>query len=191
MTDAGAGMLRSLTGAVRLAARDPAGIGLLDSSPEGTRRSFVAAVLVAPAYALMAYLRLSDAPAAISPLATGVVEAIAYTISWTAYPVLMITFCRLLQRQREYSLLVTAGNWANALQAALFALVALVGEGGLLSTGLFSLLSLAATVWALLYQAYVVRTTLRVTGLMATGLVVLDVVVGMLVNAVARAIEGG
>ena len=77
----------SVYGAYRLARLDPNGLRFFDASPAGARRSFYAAAIVAPFYALM--LAVGAPEPASDTLRFSLVEGIAYVLSWVAYPVIV------------------------------------------------------------------------------------------------------
>lgn len=178
-----------LTAAWRLATRDPGGLALLDTSPRGFWHSFQVAVLVFPIYALVIAGRLSDMDSSADWEAVLLAEVIAYVIYWTAMPVLIEPIARWLDRGHVYVRFVVAMNWANAIQLALFALVAVLGFIGL-PRGLVAFAGLVVTIWVIAYQWFVARAALDITARRAAGIVVLDVVLGLVVNSLTRHIEG-
>jgi hypothetical protein len=68
-------VLRSIYGAYRLAWLDRSGMSQLNLSVEGFWRSFFAAILVAPGYALLVAQDLMIHPEELSPIWAFVVEA--------------------------------------------------------------------------------------------------------------------
>src|SRR5690606_8518675 len=76
----------SMRGAVRLALRDPAGLAFFDTSIAGFWRSFMAAVLALPAYALLLAARDESAGPPLDDPGVLLVEGIAYVIGWFAFP---------------------------------------------------------------------------------------------------------
>src|SRR3712207_2049243 len=106
----------SLYGAYRLALLDKSGLQYFDSTAEGALRSFYAAVLVLPAYAILMVLRQWDQLGDLSLLRFLAVEAIAYVISWTAYPLLMYHLSGLLDRADHFFAFLCAYNWSSVIQ---------------------------------------------------------------------------
>jgi hypothetical protein len=177
-------LVASLYGTYRLARFDPQGLGFFDSSPAGARRSFFAAAIVAPFYALM----LAAGPAGggdVDPVRFGIVEGIAYVLSWVAYPVLVEWLTRVLGRRERFEAYLAAYNWSMVLQnAVVFPITMLVGLGVLpLQVG--QLLWFGVFLLVLLYVGFIVRAALEVTPVTAAGLVLLDVLLSALIDGVA------
>ena len=80
-------VLHSLYGAWRLAMLDVSGMRHFNLSVEGFWRSFFAAVIVAPGYALLVVQRTLDRPEGYALGSTVVVESIAYVVAWAAFPI--------------------------------------------------------------------------------------------------------
>lgn len=168
---------RSVQAALLLARGDPRGMALLDLSVEGFWRSFAAAVIVAPAYilVLLDQYRLLGWPE--HPWPTAVAETASYLLGWVAFPLAAILLTRLLGLSARYVPLIVANNWSTVVQVALYTAVVLVGmilPAQLRTTALF-----AATLAVLTYQWFVIRTALATTGVIALGLVVIDVLLSI------------
>jgi hypothetical protein len=71
---------RGIAGALRLARLDPNAIHDFDDSIEGFWKSFQAAVIAAPLFALLILLRTAEHPLSPDPLRAVVIEAIGYVI---------------------------------------------------------------------------------------------------------------
>jgi hypothetical protein len=85
---AGAEIVRAIFGAYRLAHFDATGLAYFNNTVEGFWRSFIAAVLAAPAAAILVMINWSLAAEAGYPLTHGVlhsalVEGLTYVIAWT------------------------------------------------------------------------------------------------------------
>ena len=118
----------SVYGAYRLARLDPNGLRFFDASPAGARRSFYAAAIVAPFYALM--LAVGAPEPASDTLRFSLVEGIAYVLSWVAYPVIVEWLTRLLGCRERFESYLAAYNWSVVLQnAAVFPVAMLTGLG--------------------------------------------------------------
>jgi len=86
---------QSLAGVLRLARGDRAGLLELDRSLEGFWHSFRAAVVAYPLYVILTLLQVSEAKwAASGALRILAVETIAYTIGWTAFPLVILPVTR-------------------------------------------------------------------------------------------------
>ena len=164
--------LSSVYGVYRLARLDRSGLAYLDATPRGAARSFQAAVLVLPFFALVEALRLPDMAPTASLWRVLTIEAIAYVIAWTAFPVAMITLSRAIGRWHRYCAFLSAYNWSSIIQMALYFPIIVLMEVGVLRGDAGVVLSLVAVGLVLAYEWFIIRTSLEVDGWMA-GLLVL------------------
>ncbi|MEE9195696.1 MAG: hypothetical protein V3U44_07625 [Alphaproteobacteria bacterium] len=154
-----------------------------DTSVPGFWRSFYAAVVVAPVYVLLMVFYAILHPVDAGPVRWVVVEAIAYVIEWTAFPLAMVTIARWLSRSDNYIRYIVAHNWANVLGVALFLPVAAITAINPALVGLMYMAMIAVFV----YQWYVARTALVITGGEAGVLMVFNLVLSLFINVVASA----
>ena len=180
---------RSLNGAWLLARRDRSGMEWLDLSIEGFFRSFFAAVLVAPLYAWLVVERYQSQGVLTPDIGAVVIgESLSYVLGWIAFPVAAAPITHFLGLGGRYVPLVVASNWAAVLQVVLFVLVMLVS--GLFPDGLQGPLMLVATLVALVYEWFVIRTALETTIGIAIGLVVIDILLSSIMSIGTTALIG-
>ena len=177
-------VITSLYGAWRLAHLDRGGLAFFDSSPSGVRRSFFAAALVAPFFALMLTAGAPEAGRAHS-IRYAVVEAIAYVVTWTAYPVLIEWLSRFLGCRERFERYLVAYNWSMVLQNAAVLPIGILAGLGVLPHELAQLMWLIVFVLVLAYLSFVARAGLEVSAVTAAGLVVVDVLLSALIDGVA------
>lgn len=183
-------VVRSLYGAWRLACRDPLGLQLFDTSVEGFWRSFYAALVALPAYAVMVGFRVADEVGTADPMRLFAIETIAYVIGWTAFPLVAFYLTQILNRANYYPAYIVTYNWANVLQVALYMPVTVLAGSGIVSTGIGVTLGLIATGAIVVYQYYIARTVLDIEPLPAVGMVVTDLVLGLMLNGTVEFLEG-
>jgi len=179
-------ILRALYGAYRLARFDAAGLTFLDATPGGFWKSFFAAVLVAPLYAVLLAVRLRADLPDVTVARFLAIESIAYVIGWVLFPLVMAAVARLIDRERHYIRYIVAYNWASVWQNAIYLPVAILAVAGTLTGGAGGLLALGALVVVLVYAWFVARTALDIPGPLAVPLVALDVVLGVMLNGFAE-----
>jgi hypothetical protein len=172
-------VIRSLYGAYRLAWLDRSGMGHFNLSVEGFWRSFFAAVLVAPGYALLVAQELLARPETVSLPWAVLVEAVAYVVGWAAFPLVAIVLTQLLDLSRNYAALIIAANWAAVMQIAVFLAAVAVG---LVLPPLGGLAAMLATGAILFYQWFVIRTALDTTGGIAVAVLLVDLLLTGAVN---------
>ena len=176
-------VLRSLYGAWRLARADVSGMRHFNLSVEGFWRSFFAAIIVAPGYALLVAHRTLDRQEGYDLGSTAVIESIAYLAAWAAFPLVALVLTQLLGLGRHYVELIVAVNWAAVLQIAAF--LAAVALSLFLPEGLGALLLAIVTGALMLYQWFVMRSALQTTGGVALSLVLVDLLLSTVINLTA------
>ncbi len=176
-----------MTGAIRLAQMDRAGLEFFDRSQVGFWRSFYAASLVLPIYVLTMLL-IGRAP---DDASAWMIEALGYTIGWLAYPCLMITLADLLDRRARYFDYMVPYIWASVPQNGLLFLVSLVNASGVLPPDLGKLLSLAAFFSILAYKWYIANVGLEISSRSALGLVVVDVSLDLIIQLMMELTQPG
>jgi hypothetical protein len=174
-------VLRGLYGAYRLAWFDPSGMTNFNLTVEGFWRSFFAAVLVAPAYAILIAMQLSAETDELNLALVLLTEGIGYVLAWSAFPLIAIVLTRLLGLDRNYVALIVAVNWSAVLQTGAFLAVLLLGL--IAPEGLGTLIVTLTTLAILIYQWFVIRTALDTTGGIALMLLLVDLVVTTMINA--------
>ena len=174
---------RATYGAWRLALLDADGLRYFDDTIGAYWQSFQAAVILAPAYAILVALRLSANPTEAGVMQVFLVEVIAYVINWTALPLVMIYVCDKMGRYDRYLRFVVAHNWSAVIQMAVF-LAAMMLARGVLGSGLGAMLNFTAVIAILAYQWFVARTALGIDGLPAAAIVGLDLVISIVLNSV-------
>ncbi len=175
-------VIRSIYGAWRLALLDPSGLNWFDVSIEGFWRSFFAAAIVAPFYALALVLNSEAAIAAAGVGALILVKGAAYILSFIAFPVVMIFLCRLLSLT-NYVPYIVAVNWSAVIQMAAFLPFVLLGASGAVSAGVAGSLLIAVSMAVLFYAWFITTVALRVSGVTAVALVLVDLLLGIVIDA--------
>ena len=185
----------ALFGVWRLAHLDPRGLAFFDLSESGARRSFSAAALMAPLYGLTLFVafhrRGTDAEAvraAVDPLRYTIVEAIAYSMSWTAYPVILEWLSRRLGCRARFVAYLTIYNWSMVLQNSVVLLFSLLVLSRIVPADAAQLLWMVLFGFVLAFLWFLARIGLAVSALNAAGLVMLDVLTSALIDNVASAL---
>jgi branched-subunit amino acid transport protein AzlD len=97
----------------------------------------------------------------------------------------MITVTRWIDRAHRFFDFMVPYNWSQLPQSALFVLVGLEAESGVLGTQLAQVIDLAAAIAVLVYEWFIARVSLETTASAAAFVVLVDLVLGALVNHVA------
>lgn len=175
----------ALYGAYRLARLDKGGVAYFDISVPGFWKSFFAAVIVAPFYGLLLYQRYAAGLEGSQPLRYVAVEAIAYVILWVAFPLVMASMARILDRERQYMGYIIVYNWAQILENAVHLPLTYLGATEIAPTDMVNALQLIVLTVLLAYTGFITVTVLEVTVMTAVGVVFLDFVMSVFINAIA------
>lgn len=159
----------SIRGAVRLLFGDAGGMEAFDDSLERFWRSFWAAAYAAPLVVVLIFALQAGTP----PKSWGryfVINGIVYVMVWFLWPLIMVGVARWLGREGRYFRYIQAYNWAQLvslgvkLGVLVMAQAMFQGRGGVL-------LLFFVTVLMLVYEWFVARTALDVSGRIAAALV--------------------
>jgi hypothetical protein len=164
-----AGELRdSLWGAWRLANLDVSGMRWFNLSTDGFFRSFFAALLIAPAYFLVAWVASQPVDPGTPPRSIAA-DVLSYPLLWLVIPVLLAATAKPLGFSRQYAAGVIALNWAQVvIMAVVLPITLLALTGGLGPFG--ALLYISAYAASLFYTWFVLRTALETTAGIAAAL---------------------
>ncbi len=172
----------SVYGAWRLLCFDPDGMRWFDLSTGAFWRSFFAAVLVAPAYAVMMVFDIAIRPETVEISRLAVVETLAYLIDWAAFPIVAIGLTRLLRLTQGYVPLIVAGNWSAVPMIAIYFPPVVLEGSGLAPLGIGGPLVLAATIFVIVYQWFVARCALQTTAGTAAAVVLVQILVSLFIR---------
>ncbi len=182
-------MATSLYGAYRLARADKSGLNYFDASIDGFWRSFFAAVVIAPLFALFLIIRYSFGEFEASPFRYLMVESISYVIAWVAFPLLMFYIAQAIEREEQYIRYIVAYNWASVWQNFVYIPLAVMAELGLMPSG-GGIVGLALLGLLMLYTWFITKTALNITTLLATVLVGIDLIFSIFINSVSQGMLG-
>ncbi len=168
-----------LFGAYRLALMDVKGAAFFSNDDRAFWASFLAAGLVLPFYGVILAVKYNSYSELGSPLRFVSVELIAYVIAWVAFPLLMVRVVQILDRKDKYFGFICAYNWASVLQNIVYLPViffVLIGVESAAIVGFFILMCL------LLYTWFIAKTLLDIDGIVAIGLVFLDLLISLILT---------
>jgi hypothetical protein len=179
-------IIRSLYGALHLARGDTSGMAFFNATEQGFWRSFTAALLIAPLFALLLTIRYHVNEAGVSLLRFTAIETIAYVVSWVAFPLLLFHLTDILGTGHRFVRYIVAYNWASVLQNLLYLPFALLVEAHLVQGAGSTFFGIILLGLVLLYTWFVTRTALEVTNLLAAGLVMIDLVLSIFINTITQ-----
>lgn len=183
MIASGAEVRAAMDGIIRLWRGDITAFAAFDRSLEGFWRSFTAAALGAPIHALLLFISKGEST---GPLATGrdaMVEAIAYVVTWTAFPLLMTRIAQRLGREDRFFDYMVPYNWGALAQLVVFTLAAFLRL--VLPGFLGAVLMLVAIAAVLHLQWFIAREGLGISGRHAFLIVLADLSLSFMIGGVA------
>ena len=177
-------VVRSTFAAYRLALFDTRGLTLFDGSREAAIRSFWVAAFLSPIWViatLVLWQSLSEQPDVFRMVA---VKTIFYVISWTAFPVLVALIAFAVYQAHRFPLFLAVYNWSHMIQAAILLPLTLLHLVGILPDMLVNPMYLGFVCFVVAYEAFIIRTTLKIGWGEAIGLGVLDVALAFMLQSI-------
>jgi hypothetical protein len=178
----------AIYGTWRFATLDRAAAQFFDNTRDAFWKSFNAAWLALPAYALLVLLSFTQHPVDAGAFRILSVEVISYAIGWVLFPLIMVTFTDTMKCDRNYFRFITAWNWSIVLQAYFFLGISAFSASGTVPDSLGGLVSLVATLAIFFYQGFIAKTTLDVTTPVAFLVVVIDLTIAIALSLVSRSL---
>lgn len=173
----------ALYGAWLLFKLDRRGLEFFEDSVPAFWRSFFAAVIVLPGFAILQWVDGADSEMSAGPLSILLVELIAYVVIWAGFPLALHHLCQGIGRETRFVRTVIALNWSVVIQIALTLPVHLIAASGILGSGLSTLAIVAVILVTLFYEGFVAHTALEVSPPMAALVVAIDVAISLAVQA--------
>jgi hypothetical protein len=171
-------LMQALYGTWRFAFLDRGAMRFFDISHHGVWRSFWAAPICYPGFVILLLLRLdADTIARAGFIDILTIETIGYVIAWTAFPLLVLGFCRWLGREEQGFEFIVAYNWSQVLQTVLLLIVAFAVDN-MLPDSLGPDLNLLAYFAVLAYEWFIALVAIGAGGWVAAAVVLIDVVLG-------------
>ncbi|UFN50534.1 hypothetical protein LPC08_07930 [Roseomonas sp. OT10] len=177
-------VVAGLHGAFLLARGQVRGLAFMQLSPEGTVRSFWAALICLPAFL---GLRLLGEAGESTPdsLQAVLAELLGYVITWAGFALASLGMAVRLGRAALWPRFIAAWNWANVVQYLVLS-VLLLFSGEILGP----VAGLLAVGYALWLEGFVTRTALQIGWGTAAGFVAFDLAISLLVTGVVQSISG-
>lgn len=173
---------RSIFGAWLFARFNANGITFFDNTVEAFWRSFWAAAIVLPAYAILLMLRYSGATIGVGAGTAIYVNSIAYVINWMAFPFAMFYIAPMFNRDQWYCRFIVAYNWSAVVQTTLMLIVSLSVASGFFPPALGFWATAIALIYIAVYKAFIAHVALQATWAGAAGIVFLEISLGLMLE---------
>lgn len=179
----------ALAAIMRLARGDAAALQAFDVARAGMIRSFYAALVAAPFYAILVVTRLDGTEGIELSPRNLIIETIAYVMGWTAFPLAAYYMIRALDRLDRFDLFITAYNWSNLALTLVYVPIAVIVGNDLLPGIIGSTLGIATMLAMIYFQWFIARAALGIAPLPAAGIIALDVALALTINGWAMALQ--
>ncbi|MDF1719508.1 MAG: hypothetical protein P1U65_02425 [Minwuia sp.] len=169
----------ALQATYRIALRDRAGAWILDDSVVGFLKSFFAAIIIAPLYALVVMIRSYLDQPPDDMVGVMAIEGVAYLVGWLVWPVLSFEIARFFSVRAAWRRYVVAYNWSHVwimlLQLPLLAL----SQSGIVGSQAGSFAMIVTVLLVVVYRFLLARDVLGIDRYAAMGVSFLDLVVSV------------
>jgi hypothetical protein len=178
-----------LAGAFLLGRGRPEGLALMENTPEGAWRSFVAAFVCLPAFLAVRFFAWASLGAPAGGLGRAMTaEVIGYTVAWVGFALVSLPLVTQWGQAARWPRFIAAWNWTNVVQYIV--LLALAVPGALGAPGPVSdVLTLFGLGYAIWLEWFVAREALGVDRARAALLVVLDLMLGLFLGGLIHTLS--
>ncbi|MFY8095978.1 MAG: hypothetical protein ACOVN0_21080 [Niveispirillum sp.] len=170
--------MSALVGALRLAALDARGITLIDASPAAAWRSLL---LIVPLLLASAVADIATLPEGVAPIPYLLLAAAVSAVQMTGYLLAVSRILEATGRDDRFALFVSTYVWCSVVSstAGLAALTVALNASEPVANGI----GLGLVLWSLYYSWFAVRTALACPGAVAAGLVALEILTLLAMDA--------
>ncbi|MZR29362.1 hypothetical protein [Sneathiella litorea] len=176
-------IVNSLYGAYLFARRDPNALSHFNISMEGFYRSFLAMILAIPLFAIensIDYRKISTDTAIVPFL---LLLCLALLVSWGTYLLIMAVLARYMGFSNHYSVFVIVYNWMQFAIILLWLPISIIATG-VLPESFSSTMTLFFIAATYIFLWYVLKVTLNLSGMTATGFAFLEFLIVILIQGI-------
>jgi hypothetical protein len=179
----------AVLGLLRLARFDSGFAGFFDLSARGARRSFGLALPLLPIVLLLMHLN-ARWPEGTDMTRVVAAELIGYVLMWTCFPLLLFGFARVIEREGRIYGAIAVYNWLSVLSIGLQLPIAVAAYLGL-SAGWAGAMSDIALIFVIACEFFAFRRLLEIRIEMTIALVVVDFILGQIVQTLIYGLAHG
>jgi hypothetical protein len=180
---------KSALGAVmRLSVFDRSGASGLQGGMEACARSFWACVLALPAFYIPLGFELSAGPGVKHLVPALIARSLAYVIGCAAFPLALLPLLGWLDQAGRWPKLIFGYNWLSLLQNCAVLVLVLLDHAGLFGGNALSVY-VAFYILCLAAEGFMFALVLEMGVLLPIGLVLIDLIIGELIDGVARTVQ--
>ena len=179
-------IVNSLFGSLRLACGDKNGMNYFNTSHLGFWRSFTAAIIVAPIFALLLSVRYAVSSNDVNLFRFVLIYAIAYIIGWVAFPIIINYVTDVLGHGKKFVRYIIIYNWASVLQNFIYLPFAILVEAQLIHGTAASIIGLCLLSLVFLYTTFITKTALEVSNGIAAAIIVFDLILSVIISATTQ-----
>ena len=174
---------QAISGVVLLARFNPQGLTHFDNNVKAFWRSYWSAIFALPLYIALVLMRTPDSVILVGYLSTVIIYGTSYVLGWFTMPFAMYYVCRVINREDRFYQYFVAYNWATLIQIGFMVLITIGIQSGIFPKGSSGTFTFIAISIILLYQGYIARTALMISGFGAFGVIFLDLTIGLMIES--------
>ena len=174
-----------IMGAFRLTKLDFKGFEYFGNSKRHFWFSFVGAILIAPlflTYLATLYMNTNIENGLSNYL---IVQSLSYSIAWLTFPLVMLHLGPFLKCEGQLIQYLVACNWVSVIQNGVYLPIIILGIMKVIPEPMLSVFGLTALLWILGVSLFVTYKALNLPLTTAAGIVVLDLLLGVFIEALA------
>ncbi len=161
---------------------EPGGLSYFEKTYSGFVRSFFPALVLAPFQAIHVAALYRAATPTPDLTVTIIVEVLAYIVSWTLFPFVMLYVARALGKDRAYFTYMVPYNWLQLMMGLIIWPLTLLVDARILGSEGAEFFNFVLLGMLLFYGTYLARTALEIATSLAFGIVAMDIVLSLISN---------
>ena len=172
-------------GAFQLTKLDLKGFEYFGNSKKQFWFSFVGAILIAPlflTYLVTLYMNTNIENGFSNYL---IVQSLSYSIAWLTFPLVILHLGPFLKCEGQLIQYLVACNWVSVIQNGVYLPIIILGIMKVFPEPMLSVFGLTALLWILGVSLFVTYKALNLPLTTAAGIVVLDLLLGVFIEALA------
>jgi len=173
---------QSISAAFLLARFNPQGLAHFENNVAAFWRSYWSAIFALPLYIALVLMRTPDSVILVGYLSTVIIYGTSYVLGWFTMPFVMFYVCRVIDREDRFYQYFVAYNWATLLQIAFMVVVTICIQTEVFPRGSSGIFIFIAISIILIYQGYIARTALMISGFGALAVILLDLTIGLIIE---------
>ena len=172
-------------GAFQLTKLDLKGFEYFGNSKKKFWFSFIGAIFIAPIFLIYLVTLYTNTNTNNSLSNYLVVQSLAYSIAWLTFPLIMLHLGPVLRCESQMIRYLVACNWVSVIQNGVYLPIIILGIIRVFPGSIVSLFSITVLIWILGVNLFITYKALNLPLGTAAGIVLLDLLLGVFIEALA------